>query len=155
MFSLIEQLENRTLMSSTWSLSSGLLTITGTSGADNIYVSTAAGNNMIVYDQNKQVGSLIPFGNVKKIVVNCGDGNDYAYIGTLGNIPVTLKGGNGNDGLTAATSARADIYGEAGNDNLVGGSSGDYMDGGIGDDGVSGSAGNDTLLGGDGTDLLV
>src|SRR6476646_7712648 len=134
MFSLIEQLENRTLMSSTWSLSSGLLTITGTSGADNIYVSTAAGNNMVVYDQNKQVGSLIPFGNVKKIVVNCGEGNDYAYIGSVGNIPATL---------------------EAGNDNPTGGSGGDYMDGGAGDDGVSGATGNDTLLGGDGTDLLV
>ncbi len=153
--SMFESLESRKLLASTWALASGTLTITGTSGADNIYVSTAAGNNMVVYDQGKQVGNLIPIANVKKIVVNCGAGNDYAYIGSVGNIPVTLKGGDGNDGLTNADTARGDIYGEKGNDNLTGGSAGDYLDGGVGDDGVSGATGNDTLLGGDGVDLLV
>ena len=153
--SMFESLESRKLLASTWALASGTLTITGTSGADNIYVSTATGNNMVVYDQGKQVGNLIPIGNVKKIVVNCGAGNDYAYIGSVGNVPVTLKGGDGNDGLTNADTARGDIYGEKGNDNLTGGSAGDYVDGGAGDDGVAGATGNDTLLGGDGVDLLV
>ncbi len=40
MFEAIEQLENRQLYS-TSSLSSGVLTVTGTSGVDHIYVSQA------------------------------------------------------------------------------------------------------------------
>ena len=70
-----ESLENRTLLASTWALSNGTLTITGTSGNDNIYVSTAAGSNYVVYDQNKQVGNLIPVASLKKVVINCGAGN--------------------------------------------------------------------------------
>lgn len=153
--SQIESLESRKLLASTVQLIAGTLTITGTTGADDIYMSTSVGNTFRVADHNVQIGNLIPKASVKKVVVNTGDGNDYAYISMFENIPVSINGGNGNDGLAAATAGKATVIGGAGNDNLVGGTSADSLDGGDGDDVVSGASGNDTLLGGAGKDLLT
>lgn len=154
MFAMLENLEGRKLMASTWTLASGTLTITGTSGNDNIYVSTFPGNNYVVYDQGKQVGSLIPKASLKKIVINCGAGNDYANVGLNDNIPTTINGGDGNDGLTGCAGGPSALYGGAGNDNLTGGRMNDLLDAGEGNDGLGGGTGNDTLLGGAGTDLI-
>jgi len=153
--SFFESLESRQLLASTWALSNGTLTITGTGGNDNIYVSTSIGNTVRVADQNVQIGNLIPKASVKKIVVNCGNGNDYASVNLYEKIPTQIDGGAGHDGLTAATAGNNTVIGGLGDDNLVGGSANDKIDGGDGKDGLSGGVGNDTLLGGAGDDLLT
>ena len=67
------------------------------------------------------------------------------YLGTSGN----------NTGVTAplASSPNA-MYGFGGNDNLTGGSVGDWIFGGAGDDTLTGGGGADTLVGGAGNDTF-
>src|SRR5262249_18401461 len=49
----------------------------------------------------------------------------------------------------------ADLYGDAGNDQLTGGGGGNELFGGPGDDKLTGGLGNDLLVGGDGNDRLT
>src|SRR3954468_9410520 len=111
----LQYLETRRLLASAVSLVSGVLTITGTAGNDNVYITAAAGNKVSVYDQNvllKQYDATL----VKKIVANMGAGNDYAYNGLQAtNIPCVMDGGDGADGLTAGASS-ATLIGGNGDD---------------------------------------
>lgn len=69
---------------------------------------------------------------------------------------VTLQAGRGNDSILAnQATIPVRIYGNEGNDILVGGSSGDVLNGGAGLDILVGGAGADTIRGGDGQDILV
>lgn len=68
--------------------------------------------------------------------VNAGAGNDVVMLGRDLPVPVTLRGGTGND-------------------ELFGGSAGDLLLGGVGDDRLVGRPGADSLLGGDGVDTLI
>jgi Ca2+-binding RTX toxin-like protein len=77
--------------------------------------------------------------------VNAGDGHDYVVFSPKVPVPVTLRGGPGNDHL----------YGGAGADKLVGGSEGDSLHGRGGDDWIYGGSGTDTLYGGAGDDRLL
>ena len=76
---------------------------------------------------------------------------------------ISFFGGDGNDNFGNFTSFVAIARGEAGNDDLNGGSAGDQLYGGDGNDtlrgfggsdGLHGNAGDDTILGGDGNDFL-
>lgn len=67
---------------------------------------------------------------------------DTIYVGMNGFV---LRGGGGNDSLTAV-GANVSIYGDAGNDTLVGGGSADVLDGGVGADTMFGGAGNDLYI---------
>jgi Ca2+-binding RTX toxin-like protein len=69
----------------------------------------------------------------------------------------TLHGGDGHDYLMGAQSglgALDYLYGEGGDDTLVGGNFTALLSGGNGDDWIVGSDGNDTIVGGAGRDLL-
>jgi Ca2+-binding RTX toxin-like protein len=134
-------------------LVSGVLTITGTSLADNVYVTVGAGRKLNVLESGKLTGSFA-LGSVKKIVCSVGDGNDLVYIGAVGPIPSYIDGGKGNDGLTGGE-GNDTVLGGAGDDNLTAGKGNDLVDGGDGNDGVAGDVGNDSLYGGAGVDLLV
>ncbi len=68
--------------------------------------------------------------------VNAGGGDDSVTVAREVPIPVTLRGGPGDD-------------------RLVGGGAGDKLIGGPGDDVLIGRAGDDSLFGGPGNDLLV
>ena len=87
---------------------------------------------------------------------------------------VSLYGGDGNDALTSRDGAG--LFGEAGNDTLIGvrseasgvpdglagasddaligGAGNDVLDGGNGNDGMHGGPGDDTMRGGDGNDSM-
>ena len=69
-------------------------------------------------------------------MVNAGGGDDTASLARGIAVPVTLRGGPGND-------------------RLVSGAGDDRLQGGIGDDTLVGRAGNDSLLGGPGNDRLI
>lgn len=76
--------------------------------------------------------------------VNAGGGGDSVQIAPKVPVPVTLRGGPGNDRLG----------GGAGSDRLIGGAGDDTLSGHGGDDWLYGGPGNDRLLGGSGNDVL-
>lgn len=69
---------------------------------------------------------------------------------------VIVYGQAGHDRITLDTrlSMPAELYGEAGNDTLTGGSGSDILIGGDGNDWLYGQEGRDVLIGGDGVDRL-
>jgi Ca2+-binding RTX toxin-like protein len=111
------------------------------------------------------------FDNVTRIVADGGEGNDTIEIAASVTAEVELRGGAGNDTLTAgggpavlvggdgndsliAGSVASTLDGGAGDDTLVGGSQADTLRGGLGNDTLVGGSGEDTLVGGDGDDHL-
>ncbi len=67
-----------------------------------------------------------------------------------------VKGGNGNDLLTAYGIVTTDVVliGNGGNDTLTGGGGNDDLCGGAGDDRIMDNAGNDYIVGGAGFDTI-
>jgi Ca2+-binding RTX toxin-like protein len=145
----IEALETRRLYS-TSSLSSGVLTIDGTSGVDTVYVSQAVGQ-VLVYDGKNS--NFYDVSKVKKVRIDTGAGDDTIYVGLVDNIPTTIKGGSGNDDINAGDENDL-IDGGDGSDDIDGLGGNDYIAGGGGANDISGGKGNDTLIGGDTTDQL-
>lgn len=76
--------------------------------------------------------------------VNAGEGDDTVSVASAVEVPVTMRGGSGQDTLT----------GGGGPDKLIGGDGNDRLAGRGGDDLVFGGEGNDELFGGSGDDLL-
>jgi Ca2+-binding RTX toxin-like protein len=95
--------------------------------------------------------------------VNAGGGNDSAIIAPKIQIPVTLRGGPGDDRLCGGGAndklvggpGRDTLIGRAGNDALYGGPGDDSLYAGSGDDIVSGGPGEDEIAGGTGHNLLT
>ncbi len=111
---------------------------------------------------------------VSSFEVNAGGGDDNVAVGRTLGVPVTLRGGPGNDRLSGGASVLGDrliggpgddvlsgmggpdvLYGGPGNDTLIGGQGDDKLYGGPGDDKLFGGPGNDQLRGEAGEDLLV
>jgi Ca2+-binding RTX toxin-like protein len=86
--------------------------------------------------------------------VNAGGGNDRVVIAREVMVPVTLRGGAGNDELIGGSGSDS-LLGNAGNDRLVGRAGADSLMGGEGDDRLVGGSGNDLLRGGPGNDELI
>jgi Ca2+-binding RTX toxin-like protein len=76
--------------------------------------------------------------------VNGGDGSDSVIVASTITIPVTMRGGAGNDNLV----------GGSGPDKLIGGEGSDRLNGRGGDDLIFGGPGNDEIVGGPGNDVL-
>jgi Ca2+-binding RTX toxin-like protein len=107
--------------------------VQGTPQADRIYVWTSHTGQAFAWLNGQMSGPhrLSPGGHVK---VFAGAGNDQVYA-TDSKLPVQ-------------------IFGEAGHDQITGGSADDLLDGGDGDDTLSGSDGRDVLIGGLGRDHI-
>jgi Ca2+-binding RTX toxin-like protein len=76
--------------------------------------------------------------------VNASGGDDRVSVAKEISIPVTIRGGAGNDYL----------LGGSGDDKLIGGEGDDRLVGGRGDDVLFGGEGMDVLIGGPGDDVL-
>jgi Ca2+-binding RTX toxin-like protein len=140
----VEGLESRTLLSAT--LSDGVLTVTGTAGADRIEVQNRSDKGQIKLELNGRE-TKYAFSSVTKIVIDGLAGNDViSYSGRDGglNVPGVLNGGDGDDS----------IEGGLGNDTITGGNGNDRLQGKNGNDRISGGAGNDWIEGGNGNDTL-
>ncbi|HWB70163.1 MAG TPA: hypothetical protein VG518_09330 [Solirubrobacterales bacterium] len=85
--------------------------------------------------------------------VNAGIGDDSVTVGKTVPVPVTLRGGPGNDRLTGGA-ANDKLVGGPGNDRLIGRGGADYLAGGEGEDTLVGGSGDDILRGGPGFDVL-
>ena len=69
---------------------------------------------------------------------------------------LTVKAGKGNDVINFAASGfnKNKLYGDAGNDKILGGSKIDYIYGGAGNDKLFGNSGNDQIHAGAGNDII-
>lgn len=83
--------------------------------------------------------------------VNAGRGDDRVVIGRDVPVPVTLRGGPGDDRLLGGSESDK-LVGGAGADLLVGRGGDDRLYGGPGDDKLVGASGDDLLRGGPGRD---
>jgi Ca2+-binding RTX toxin-like protein len=88
------------------------------------------------------------------VEVNAGGGDDSVTVSPLIPIPVTLRGGPGEDRLVGGSAADK-LVGGPGDDVLIGRAGADSMFGGPGDDQLIGGRGDDQLHGGSGEDALL
>jgi Ca2+-binding RTX toxin-like protein len=123
---------------SSMSFSKGTLSITGTSGDDQIILSRLPSDPSKLKVSFNGKTSVYKLSDVSQIVIHGGDGNDtIAFNEKSGKIAIASK-----------------IYGDAGNDNITGGSGVDRIYGGDGNDWIEGGGGNDVIYGEAGNDRL-
>ena len=135
-----EKLEARNLLASV-TLTDGTLLIVG-DDTDDIVTITETGNRELQVRVNDSISEVFSADAVSLIVA---------------------EGGDGDDRIENSTHVNSEIFGEAGDDLLIGGFVDDTISGGEGndtilgrglDDSLFGDAGDDTLSGGNGQDLL-
>ncbi len=125
-------------------LTSGKLSILGTSGNDTISITLSSGTYTVTRGgSDPQTALTFTASNVTSIEVDCGDGDDTFTAGA-GVGPVYVNGGLGNDTITGGDF----------NDTLTGAAGRDLIHGGGGDDRINGGTGNDVLYGDDGNDRI-
>ena len=147
-------------------LSNGLLSVTGSSDADDIRIDNY-GTHTLVFDSGQAVYGVSSMA-INRVSVDAGGGNDTVRVNRFPSyttdptlnywfntrpIPTTIEGGSGDDLLIGGSDGDV-IRGEGGNDRLYGKSGNDTLDGGTGNDRLYGDAGNDVLNGGSGNDTL-
>jgi Ca2+-binding RTX toxin-like protein len=147
---MIENLENRCLLSAT--LSAGVLTVTGTTGWDNIHVDATRTSLKVNVNHTKASFKLA---DVKSLVVNGLAGNDIIDLGH-NLIGATVDGGLGTDKADSITGGAGNdwIFARGGNDVVNGGDGKDVLIGGAGNDILHGDAGNDLIEGSTGDDQI-
>lgn len=97
---------------------------------------------------------VCPAPSIAGFEVNAGGGDDHVGVAKEINVPVTLRGGAGNDTLIGGAGPDKLIGGQ-GDDRLFGWGGDDVLYGGPGDDLLVGGPGNDVLGGGSGNDRLI
>ncbi len=138
------------------SLSRGVLRLAGTSAADQIILSRGGKRAARLVVELNGVTSLYQLDGVKLIIVTAGGGDDLIQLDqTNAPIKITTKlyGEAGNDSILGGAT-RDRIYGGDGNDSIRGGSGHDIIYGDAGDDAIFGEAGNDYLVAGEGTNSI-
>jgi Ca2+-binding RTX toxin-like protein len=154
---MIEPLEGRRMLSVT--LVEGVLRVTGNAKSNqfSMFYSPAFKKFFTNDAIAGQVGQVKEFAAaaIKRIAVVAGAGNDFYAFTSTGKIPISFKGGTGNDLFqTTGGTGQAVAYGEYGNDTLIGGGGHDKLFGGPGTDELNGNGGNDTLQGDAGVDTM-
>lgn len=92
--------------------------------------------------------------HTNQLNIRAGDGNDSLFAYSGGNV---IHGDAGDDRIELQNSGSEItdyIYGDAGNDIIIGANVAAYIDGGADNDNITGSSKNDQLFGGDGDDSL-
>lgn len=85
--------------------------------------------------------------------VNAGGGDDRVVVARNVTVPVTLRGGAGDDVLVGGAGPDK-LLGGPGDDVLIGRGGADLLHGGAGNDRLFGGPGDDVLIGGPGEDVL-
>jgi len=152
-------------------LQNGILTVTGTAARDVVGISMGHRQVAIDFGSDGTVDARFLMSRVRQLNVQLGDGDDgLSVIGAgVGDVPVTISGGLGNDGIGVvgtedpllARSAPVTILGGAGDDTIlasVPGLAPVSINAGAGDDVVSGGTGSigpETISLGGGNDKFV
>jgi Ca2+-binding RTX toxin-like protein len=130
-------------LTSNVSISGTVLTVNEFSAAGAVRITVTQSSSGLTVNDNGAVSSPVPTASITLIQIICGAGNDYASANNV-TVPCVIFGEAGNDTL----------IGGSGNDTLVGGNGNDSLQGMNGDDSLEGDMGNDTLYGGPGDDYL-
>jgi len=125
-----EVMEARRMLAADATLASGLLSITGTSGAD--FISVNKSGSKLVVDLGA-VNKEFTSSNVNNIVVNLMGGSDSFLSFNEVTKPMLVYGGAGNDSIRTGGGQDV-VYGESGNDSINVRNGDDVMDGGSGTD---------------------
>jgi hypothetical protein len=153
----------------TATLSSGTVTISGTPARDVINVTAGADQLAIDLNSDGTIDARFRMSEVQRVNVLAGDGDDGVSVSGagVGDVPITINGGLGNDGGgvvgnigdSGAGDALVSINGGGGNDDFVVAVPGPAtVNAGAGDDVIDGGGagiGKETILLGDGNDKLV
>jgi Ca2+-binding RTX toxin-like protein len=107
-------------------------------------VALEVGGDICVNPEGKSNELLCDAPSIASFEVNAAAGDDNVSVAPTVDIPVTMRGGPGDD----------ELRGGSGPDKLIGGSGRDRLIGHRGGDALYGGPGRDTLLGGPGADLL-
>src|SRR5215468_3341523 len=135
-------------------LQNGILTVTGTAARDVLKISLGHRQVAVDFGFDGTVDARFPTSGVRQLSVQLGDGNDgVSVIGVgVGDVPITISGGPGNDAAgvvgtedaLVARSAPVTIFGGGGDDNLSASVPG------LAPVSVAAGAGDDVVSGGDG-----
>lgn len=150
-----------------YSIVDGVLTINGKPGDDQIRVRDAGGGKVQLERSGREAGSgsprsdpIVTLSGVTAIVANLGDGNDTFTADSGLALPMTVRGGAGDDTITTGA-GKDDIFGEGGRDSILAGGGGDdlyggdepdFLDAGDGPDKARGDGGDDRIVLGSGND---
>ncbi|MFO1001132.1 MAG: Calx-beta domain-containing protein [Planctomycetaceae bacterium] len=134
-------------------LINGVLKIVATNGNDELQINKVGNQYQIVACFLNSTMIRYSVNQVQSIEIDMLAGNDHVNINNSVTIPVTVRGGDGNDDIKGGGGPDL-IYGGAGNDDIDAGSGNDTVYADAGNDDVTGEDGNDTLYGGDGDDEL-
>ena len=147
---------------------SGIETVDGEEGLNTVQANgTNSGEAINVAAVANQLNitsgtsTLVISGRVQNVVVDGLGGDDAITVGDvagIGHVKIDVRGGLGDDLLTAAGAniglTRLSLSGDNGNDTLIGSAGDDTLNGGVGNDAANGGAGNDTVNGDAGNDQL-
>ncbi len=133
-----------------------IITVLGFTQADGTYGDVDAGKGETVSISFN--GGTQEVAGVKKIVADCGGGDDKIQVRGKGNhvaqLGVELAGGGEDDILSYTGMGAARILGNDGQDTLIGGDGDDAIYGGKGNDRIYGRKGADTIFGEEGYDQI-
>ena len=169
----LNRLEDRSVPAVTAAFAGGVLTVSGDAVDNDIRVELVSGKVAVFENATTThdtvaitgAGAGITLAALTKTVVNAGDGDDRIEIQATINKPAELNGdlgsdnligGKGNDKIITGTDAIGDTAdGGEGNDSIVGGDGDDFLTGGKGNDTIVGGDGVNNLIGGEGNDSLT
>ena len=139
-------------------LNSGVLMVTGTTGADTIDVVRDV-YQIEVYLDGDNIGTFL-YADVDEIVVYGGCDDDVITLTEENNayplhqsVEITVYGGQGDDVINGSD-GNDKLFGGTGDDWIFGNGGSDLLDGGSGNDTIFGGQGHDTIFGGAGNDWI-
>lgn len=163
----VENLERREVMSATWGLSAGILTVNADRNGSQVVIQDYNPSNirgmpdLLSVQATSNDGSwyvMLPKQAVTGITFN-GSSQRDVYVANTGLTPYyypisqTVRGWSGDDYIVTGM-GNDTIYGFYGNDTIKSGGGQDTVDGGSGDDVIYGGSGNDVIEGGWGRDRI-
>jgi Ca2+-binding RTX toxin-like protein len=118
------------------------------------FVQLEVGGSICTHPEDNPNELVCPAPSIAGFEVNSGGGDDHLAVAKDIAIPVTMRGGAGDD-LLIGGGGPDKLIGGQGDDRLVGWRGDDLLYGGPGDDVLIGGPGSDVLGGGPGRDRLV
>ena len=132
--------------------------VNGGQGNDTISLGGAHGYSFVFGDIGNDAITLENGSQFDRVALNGNAGNDTVTVQNVSLLAnsTNIRGGAGNDRLTAAASAVAvNFLGDNGDDTLIGSTAGDTFSGGNGADNLQGNNGADSLSGNSGDDFFI
>ena len=120
---------------------------------DSVFGPLEAPLGICEHREGKENALICEAAAVASFEVNAGAGNDNVNISPKVPVPVTLRGGPGDDRLLGGAAADK-LIGGSGADFLYGRGGNDWLYGGPGDDRLLGGPGNNTYFGGSGNNQV-